>query len=148
VIPAQCQVSVPVFDFGRHTMSSTSPPVHSNGTLSVTCTRVAQNGLSIEVQFELKGIPPQPDRQMRDQIEGGYLRYNMFVDPARTRYWGDGTQGTGTFQGVCFLDDRNRICTIPFLLYGTVDGGQVVLPGQWLGAVVSRLEYRFRSCTP
>jgi spore coat protein U-like protein len=146
VIPAQCQVNVPVFNFGRHSMSSDSPPIHTSGTISVTCTRVAQEGLSVDVEFELKGLPPEPTRQMRDQIGGGYLRYFMFVDPARTRYWGDGSQGTSTFQSTCLLDNRNRVCTIPFLLYGRVDGGQVVLPGQWLGAVVSRLEYRFLNC--
>ena len=127
-------------------MSSTAPPIHTNGTISVTCSRAAQEGLSIDVEFELKALPPDPDRQMRDQIGGGYLRYNMFVDPARTRYWGDGSQGTSAFQGTCLLDNRNRVCTLPFLLYGRVDGGQIVLPGQWLGAVVSRLEYRFLGC--
>lgn len=145
-LPAQCQVSAQVFDFGRHTMSSTSPPIHSNGTISVTCTRVAQNGLSVDVEFELKGLPPDPARQMRDQI-GAYLAYDMYVDPARTRYWGDGTQGTATFQSTCLLDDRNRVCTIPFVLYGKVHGQQgATPPGQWLGAVVSRLEYRFANC--
>ena len=148
LLPAQCQVSAQVFNFGRHPMSQDAPPIHSNGTIAVTCTRVAQNNLSVEVPFVLKGLPPDPARQMRDQIGGGYLRYLMFVDPARTRYWGDGSQGTSTFQGTCSLDNRNRVCTIPFLLYGRVDGGQVPLPGQWLGAVVSRLEYRFLSCTP
>lgn len=146
MIPAQCQVNVPVFNFGRHSMSSDSPPIDTSGTISVTCTRAAQEGLSLEVQFELKGLPPDPTRQMRDRIGGGYLRYFMFVDPARTRHWADGSQGTSTLQGGCLLDNRNRVCTIPFLLYGRVDGGQVVLPGQWLGAVVSRLEYRFIGC--
>jgi spore coat protein U-like protein len=146
--PAQCQVNAQVFNFGRHQMSETASAIDSNSTISVTCTRVAQEGLSVTVEFELKGLPPDPARQMRDAIGGGYLRYLMFVDPARTRYWGDGSQGTSTFQGACFLDNRNRVCTIPFLLYGRVDGGQVALPGQWLGAVVSRLEYRFIACIP
>ena len=146
MIPAQCQVNAQVFDFGRHQMSTTAPPIDSNATISVTCTRVAQEGLSVDVEFELKGLPAEPDRQMRDQIGGGYLRYNMFVDPARTRYWGDGSQGTSTFPGTILLDNRNRVGTLVFRLYGRVDGGQVVLPGQWLGAVVSRLEYRFLNC--
>jgi spore coat protein U-like protein len=79
---------------------------------------------------------------MRDAVGGGYLRYDMFVDPARTRYWGDGTQGTFTFQGGLLLNDRNRVGTLAFPIYGRVDGGQqLVGPGQWLGAVVTRVQY-------
>lgn len=130
-------------------MSSTAPPVYTHGTISVTCTRHPQDRLSVNVEFELNGLPAETDRQMRDQVGGAYLRYNMFVDAARTRYWGDGSQGTEFFQSTCFLDERNRVCTVPFALYGKVDGGQqLVPPGKFLGAVVSRLEYRFLSCTP
>jgi spore coat protein U-like protein len=122
-------------------MSPTASPIHSNATISVTCTRAPRDGLSVLVNFALQGLPPQPARQMRDQVGGGYLRYDIFIDPARTRYWGDGTQGTFPITGACSLDDRNRVCTLAFFLYGRVDGGQFALPGQWLGAVLSRLQY-------
>ena len=65
------------------------------------------------------------------------MAYDMYIDPARTRLWGR-RRATGTFplQGACFLDDRNRVCTIAFLLYGTVHGGQQqVPPGKCLGAI-------------
>jgi spore coat protein U-like protein len=72
-----------------------------------------------------------------------YLRYFMYVDAARTRYWGDGIgYGTFTFQGTLFLDDRNRVGTLAHVIYGRVDGGQLALPGQWLGLLVTKLEYR------
>src|SRR6185369_7232489 len=106
-----------------------------------------QDGLSVNVPFELKALPPEPNRFMRDPTLL-YLRYFMFVDAARTRYWGDGTQGTFPFQGQCFLDERNRVCTLVFPVYGKVEGGQAVLPGQWLGAVATRLEYSFADCRP
>ncbi len=75
-----------------------------------------------------------------------YLRYFMYVDPARTRYWGDGSQGTFVFEGSLFLDNRNRVGTLAFPVYGKVDAGQLALPGQWLGATVTRLEYRITAC--
>ena len=148
--PATCQINVPVFNFGRTTMNSTAPPVNSNSTISVTCTRHPQDRLSVDVQFDLKGVIVQePPRQMRDQIGGAYLAYDMYVDAARTRLWGDGTQATEFFSGTCLLDEKNRVCTIPFVLYGKVNGQQsVVPPGPFLGAVVSRLEYRFTGCIP
>jgi hypothetical protein len=68
----------------------------------------------------------------------------MLVDPARTRYWGDGiSYGTFTFQGQLFLDDRNRVGTLAHVVYGRVDGAQTppTPPGQWLGLVVVKLEY-------
>jgi spore coat protein U-like protein len=145
--PAECQINVTTFNFGRGEMSPSAPPIYSNATISVTCTRHPQDRLSVDVPFELKALPPDPSRYMRDQ-DLGYLRYYMYVDPARTRPWADGTNGTFTFQGVCFLDERNRACTIVFPLYGKVDGGQSALPGQWLGALVNRLEYQFQNCRP
>ena len=79
---------------------------------------------------------------MRDrQLE--YLRYFMYVDSARTRYWGDGSSGTFNFPGTLFLDDRNTVGTVAFPIDGRVEGGQTQTPpGQWLGAVVTRLEYQ------
>jgi spore coat protein U-like protein len=138
-------VNAPVFNFGRAEMSSTSPPVYSYATISVTCTRAPLDGLSLDVLFELQALPAASARQMRNQVGGGdlsYLRYDMFLDAARTRYWGDGTQGTFPITGQLVLDDRNRVGTLAFPIYGTVDGAQArIAPGQWLGAVVTRVKY-------
>jgi spore coat protein U-like protein len=140
--PAECQINSQVFDFGRGQMTPGSPPINGNNTVSVTCTRAARGGLNVEVLYNLQAIPPQPARQMRDRGLN-FLRYDMFVDPARTRYWGDGfSHGTFTFQGQLFLDDRNRVGTLAHVVYGRVDGAQPLTPpGQWLGLVVTRLEY-------
>jgi spore coat protein U-like protein len=140
--PAECQINVQVFDFGRGEMTPSSPPINGHNTVSVTCTRAPQaDGFSVDVAYELKAIPPEPARQMRDRALN-FLRYYLFVEPSRTRYWGDGSQGTFTFQGALFLDDRNRVGTLAHPVYGRVDGGQSLTPpGQWLGLVVTRLEY-------
>jgi spore coat protein U-like protein len=142
VRPAECQINMQVFDFGRGQMTQNSPSINGTNTISVTCTRAARDGLNVEVAYNLQAIPPAPARQMRDN-QLNYLRYDMFVDPARTRYWGDGlTHGTFTFQGTLLLDDRNRIGTLAHVVYGRVDGAQPLTPpGQWLGLVLGRLEY-------
>jgi spore coat protein U-like protein len=144
-------VNAPTFNFGRSTMSSATPPINGNATISVTCTRHPQDRLEVQVEFDLKAVTVQEyPRQMRDQIGGAYLAYDMFVDPARTRLWGDGVyQGTEFLSGVCHLDERNRVCTVPFLLYGQVLGRQdLIPPGPFLGAVIARVEYRFIACIP
>jgi len=146
-VPVQCQVNPPVFNFGRAEMSPTAPAIQSNATISVTCTR-REEGYDVDVFLQLRGLPAQPARQMRDRIEGAFLRYDMFVDPARTRYWGDGTQGTHFFEGELSLNDRNRVGTLAFLIYGKVDGAQPLIPpGPFLGAVLTRVDYEF-ACHP
>ena len=150
ILPAQCQINAPVFNFGRASMNQAAPPVYSNASISVTCTRAAVNNLSVSVGFELWAETiADPPRQMRDIGDSGRtVGYDMYIDPARTRLWGSGVAaGTFPLQGACVLDDRNRVCTIPFLLYGTVYGGQQqVPPGNFQGAILARLNYQFGGC--
>ena len=140
--PAECQINMQVFDFGRGPMTSTSPPINGHNTISVTCTRAQRDGLNVQVDYNLQAIPPAPARQMRDN-NLLYLAYDMYVDPARTQYWGDGfSSGTFTFRGTLLLDDRNRVGSLAHVVYGRVHGGQQPTPpGQWLGLIVGRLEY-------
>jgi len=140
--PAECQINMPVFNFGRGVMNVNAPPILGNSTVSVTCTRAHRDHLNVTVDFLLSAIPPDPARQMRDSSLL-FLAYDMFLDPARTRYWGDGSQGTFPLVGRLFLDDRNRVGTLFYVIYGKVHGGQTQSPpGQWLGAVLGRLDYR------
>jgi spore coat protein U-like protein len=139
--PAECQINMPVFNFGRGQMNSTAPPIYGNNTVSVTCTRAHRDNLSVTVNYELLAIPPAPARQMRDN-ELRFLTYDMFLDPARTRYWGDGSQGTFPIIDQIFLDDRTRVGTRFHVVYGMVLGAQgATPPGQWLGLVLGRLNY-------
>jgi spore coat protein U-like protein len=130
------------FDFGRGPMTPNSPAINGTNTISVTCTRASLDGLNVTVDYNLQAIPPNPARQMRDN-QLNFLRYDVFIDPARTKYWGDGFSfGTFTFQGTLFLDDRNRVGTLAHVVYGKIDGAQSLTPpGQWLGMVPGRLEY-------
>lgn len=140
--PADCVINAQVFDFGRGQMSPSAPPINGIGTISVTCTRDERNrNLEVAVDYQLKAVPAAPARQMRDN-NLRFLRYDMFLDPARTKYWGDGyTGGTFAIQGIMLLNDRNRSGTLVHQLYGQVDGGQVALPGHWLGLVGASLQY-------
>ncbi len=140
--PADCTASLPVFDFGRHAMDASTRPIDGRDTVSVTCTRSPQaNGRQVDVSFTLKAEPADPRRTMRTR-DGGLLKYALYLDPARTHHWGDGFQfGTFTIQGVLSLTDRNQVGTLAFVVYGTVEGNQVLLPGPALGGVINRLEY-------
>ena len=145
--PLDCVATLPVFDFGRRTMDPETPPIHGINSVSVTCTRAPQaNGHTVEVRYTLKAEPAEPTRSMRSRDLGSlsYLRYYLFLDPARTRQWGDGLQfGTFAIEDRMLLDDRNRTVTRSHVIYGTVDGYQAVSPAPFLGAVVNRLQYEF-----
>ena len=148
--PAQCNINAPTFNFGRSVMTSTTPPIYGNALISVTCTRHPQDRLEVGVGFDLWAETVQePPRQMRDAIGGAYLAYDIYIDPARTRPWGSAVTGQFPLQGACLLDERNRVCTIPFTLYGKVYGQQeLVRPNPYLGAIVARLDYFFTACIP
>jgi spore coat protein U-like protein len=145
-VPATCSVSLPVFDFGRAQMNSESPAVYGTNSIAVTCVRsVGQDKVKVDVDYVLSAVPAEPARSMRNN-DGGSLRYFLFLDSGRTRHWGDGVQfGTFTIQDRIKLDDRNMTVSNTHVLYGSVDGYQVVQPGIQLGLVGARLEYQL-SC--
>jgi spore coat protein U-like protein len=140
--PAECRINVQAFDFGRASMSQSAPPVNGFNTISVTCTRAFRDGLEVAVEYELKAVPASPGREMRDS-DLATLSYDMFIDPTRQRYWGDGqTGGTFAFRGLFDLNDRSPVATNVHQLYGKVDGGQVASPGHFLGLVGAQLQYQ------
>jgi spore coat protein U-like protein len=132
-----------VFDFGRRQMDGQTPAINGTNTITVSCVRSPRaEGHSVEVHYFLKALPPEPNRSMRNN-DGGFLRYFLYLDPARTRHWGDGgTYGTFMIEEYFDLDDRNRTATRAHVIYGTVDGNQPVQPGNQLGLIGARLEYR------
>jgi spore coat protein U-like protein len=143
--PAECQVSTPVYNFGRHELSVITAPIYGEGTVSITCTKAQGQGFTVDLSYDLMAIPGTPSRVMRDR-ELGYLRYDLFVDPGRRQYWGDGTAGSKTFSDKIELNDANRVLTVSYQVYGTVYDQQIARPGQWLGFVSARLEYTIKRC--
>jgi len=141
---AVCQINAQVFNFGRGSMSEDSPAINAENTISVTCTRSPElESVDVLVDFYLGVRPGEPSHHMRDSSLR-YLRYYLFVDPTRTRHWGTGSGGvTFTFPGTLQLNDRNRVGTLAYRIYGQVDGGQAQSPpGQWLGLLQTHLEYQ------
>jgi spore coat protein U-like protein len=57
------------------------------------------------------------NRRLRHR-DGDFLRYQLYVDSARTRVWGDGTRGTEA--AVMTTRGSNKFATI----YGEIAAGQ------------------------
>lgn len=140
---ATCSASLPVFDFGRRPMDENAPPILGTNSIRVTCVHLdPKAGAKIDIDYHLNAVPSEPSHHMRNN-DLGYLRYYLFVDANRTKHWGDGVSfGTFSIDGSLKLDDRNTTATNTHMLYGTVDGQQVVQPGMQLGLIGAQLEYQ------
>ena len=105
-------------DFGRLDLEHGG---HVNGEVVVTCDKPGRFSLALS-----SGTGSYQLRKMRG-VDGHVLKYNLFVDPARRRVWGDGvSSGTQTIRGE---SDGRRPLSIP--VYGLVPPRQSVLTGPY-----------------
>jgi spore coat protein U-like protein len=65
---------------------------------------------------------------------GGVLNYNLYVDPARTLVWGDGTGATATVSGV--REVKGRPVFFDYAVYGRVFADQAPPPGSYTDTIL------------
>lgn len=122
-----CDVTLSLVDFGRVDLKRGG---EITGRVTVACDHPGR--------FELAASPGQGrfgQREMRGP-GGAPLAYNLFVDPARTRVWGDGVHaGTTTLGGS--VDGRQRV---DLVVYGRVYGRQSARPGAYADTVAITVE--------
>jgi spore coat protein U-like protein len=113
-----CEASVTMVDFGRVEHRDDGD---ITGRLTVTC-----DG---PTSFEVKASTGYGSYHGRTMIgpKGKVLRYNLYVDPARRRVWGDGEAGgTATITG---QSDGRKAQS--FTVYGRIPNGQSVGSGRY-----------------
>ena len=135
--PVQCQVRAPAFFFGRIDQTYLPAPMYVQGSVAVSCTK--QRGLSVDVELELRGLPGEVTRELRQDTET--LTYAFFLKSNHTIPWGDGSAGTQPITDSLKLRDNDTAVTKTYTLYGRLDGNQGGSPGRYFGAVVPRLFY-------
>ncbi len=124
---AGCEASVSLVDFGRLDLERGG---EVTGELIVNCDE--PGGFSIGLS---PGIGDFTKRRMRGS-DGAELVYNLFVDPARRRVWGDGVSaGTQRIKGE---NDGRRPSIIP--IYGIVPSRQSVLTGPYSDNLLVTIE--------
>lgn len=113
-----CDVGFALVDFGRVDLKRGG---EITGRLTVACDR--------QRRFELAATAGQGrfgQRLMRGP-DGSPLAYNLYVDAARTRIWGDGVHaGTSTIKGR--THGRRRV---DLVVFGRVWGRQAAAPGAY-----------------
>jgi spore coat protein U-like protein len=95
---AQCRVRVDTsLAFGTYDVF-TKTPNDTTGQVSWRCPGNA--GIQVQITLSRGSNGDATSRRLRSGAE--FLRYDLYLDTARSRVWGDGTYGssyTGTFPG-------------------------------------------------
>jgi spore coat protein U-like protein len=130
-IPPACSVSVEsAIAFGAYDPLSTAP-LDSTGTILLEQCAPGQVTISIGTGQSGSYAP----RAMRG-AGGDVLAYNLFLDAARTRVWGDGTTA-GTSRWPSASSDKGKRLTV----YARVFAGQDVPAGAYADTLTVTIDY-------
>lgn len=121
-----CDVQVSFVDFGQVDGRRRS---RVSGEVMVLCDEPTRFVLTLS-----EGHGSYGERRMRGP-DGTALRYNIYVDPARRRVWGDGAGGTARLVG---RNDGRRPTIIP--VYGEVARGQPARSGHYSDQLLVSVE--------
>lgn len=88
---AHCEMTATPLAFGRYSPTSDSP-ADFTATLTVTCSSQGAEPVAVEGAIALLG--GATGRRLAGA--SGELRYQLYLDPARSRPWGDGAGGGQT----------------------------------------------------
>ena len=117
---AICTISTQNINFGSYDVFNNSS-TESTGNIIVSCDSVANYTISLS-----KGSGTFLNRVLSF---GSYLlSYNLYIDPARSNIWGDGSAGTLTVSSV-------TLTTINHVVYGRIPARQNAFPGNYMDNV-------------
>lgn len=88
-----CSATATSTSFGTYDPTATAP-TDTSGTVSVNCTGVVALLGTVEVAASAGSSGNVAQRTMRQGVNS--LNYNLYVNPARSIVFGDGTAGTQT----------------------------------------------------
>lgn len=133
---ANCSIATTPVNFGNYDMLS-AVPLGSTGTLTVTCSSPDHRPTPVNVKLSAGGSGNAASRSMRP-LAGGtdLLLYNLFIDPAGTIIWGDGTGGTATFSGAV-----SRSNPVSVTVFGKIIPRQNIAAGLYTDAVTAIVEW-------
>lgn len=106
-----CTASNITLNFGNYDPLS-DVPLDAAGSVQITCQQSALLAGSATVNYFVELSRTPPNRQLKPPAGPDRLSYEVYVDPARTQPWGDGSAGTFRITGTV-----------------TVPGSIIFLPG-------------------
>lgn len=123
---AACSFSTTGVAFGVYDVFSPAPN-DSTGTITFQCDPPDKD-IAITIDAGANGTVA--NRRLRNGTE--FLDYNLFLDPARTTIWGDGTSGTSVYFIKNPKPNRDNEVTI----HGRIPAGQDVAVGSYVDTAV------------
>ena len=119
-----CTVESSGIEFGVYDPLDATP-LDATGGIAYTCS----TGTAIAIVMTA-GNEGSFDRRMTSGAET--LSYNLYIDSARTRVWGDGALGTGTYVDLDPPDNAEVDVTV----YGRIPARQSVAEGRYTDSLM------------
>ena len=128
---AGCTLSTTSINFGTYDVFDTAPN-DSTGTVTLNC-----NGGAKDVTVEI-GRGGASSFALRRMVNGAVeLRYNLYLNAARTTIWGDGTGGTQPYDVGNPPNNKDVTLTI----FGRITAEQDVSSGSYSDSVTVTVNY-------
>lgn len=140
---ADCSITAVNLDFGAYNPVATGPD-DAVGTVGVTC-RYVNTARRIDYTVTLSSGANAAGFSSRQLTSGttSRLGYNVFVDAARTRVWGNGSAGTVIASGSMTVGpgQGNATRSVTHTVYGRIPALQDAVPGSYSDRLVLTLTF-------
>ena len=130
-----CVTTISNVSFGNYnTINNTT------GTMGilVSCTRASNSATTFTYTLKLSRGPGASYSTRSMSGTGDTLFYNLYLSPAYTSIWGDGSGGSSFYSGSLTVP-ANSTRSETITVYGLIPGGQNVLPGAYATATAINL---------
>ena len=128
-----CTVGTSPVAFGVYDPLAAAP-LDSTGNVAVTCTSVGNPRVRYIVELSTGQAGTYNPRAMTNGVS--QLTYDLYVNAARTRVWGDGSGGTRRVRANYRLLPIGSTQTDNYTVYGRVFPGQNVSVGSYLDTII------------
>ncbi|HWI85730.1 MAG TPA: spore coat U domain-containing protein [Sphingomonas sp.] len=135
---AHCTLSSTALAFGQY-VPSRGAPSDFTATINVTCAASGIAPVAILGTVTLLASGGASDRELTDGLHR--MRYQLFLDPARTVVWGDGN-GNGGTQSIAGVVGPTMPFRATFTVYGRILARQFdVVVGNYTAHIAALLNY-------
>lgn len=131
---AECLVETKAIVFPQYDVYSVKA-LEAEGALSYKCT---SDQIGVTTTFRIT-IEPSADGTFVHRMKRGaeVLLYDLFIDPARTMIWGNGSKGTLAYVGACCAVGKYTTAGI----YARIAPGQDVSDGRYSDTLLVTFEF-------
>jgi spore coat protein U-like protein len=134
-----CTVSAGALAFGVYPANSAAA-VTATGTFSVTCTATGSGSATVSGTLSLSTGSSGQFATRTLRAGTSVLDYNIYVTPAYTQIFGDGTAGTYQLSETGTVT-AGQVYQVGGALYGLIPARQDVAPGSYLDTIVMTVVY-------